>query len=281
MENKYKVNLGDSLVSGTSTGYGTTDTLIVVHPEFPNIKLMAVASADEDCIGASEAASLFCNVVKKKFQNLNSAFFEVSGYRDPLEYSEVCMMDVASNIMTHAGIAISEMNKKAEATTTLTGLKPYLISATIVVTDGMSAYAATLGDTRCCYFENGAFKTLTRVETASDLCRAGKYNEDVLLKLLDRPTHKPVSYVGDYSDLAPMNLQSLPYMALDSIVLMNNGVYRSLDNEMLRQIMSDCNPMDFSENIILAADGLNKFSNDLAVISLVKSPRKKLVLDDD
>lgn len=282
MENKiqYKVNLGGDLVSGVvNRGYNLKNccqTLSLVHPQFPNIKLIALASADLESRYSYDSAAIFCSEVRKRFNSLKDCDFEVSGVSDSEEYSEVSMLDVTSRIMTSVGRQIQEMNSK-EKVSSFESVKPYSLSATIVVTDGIKVGVTTVGDTRCYYTKDGVVRKISRSESLSDLNDV--FSNSELIKMTHRACSKPVCYVGEYTALVQPSVTILDYMDLDSIILMSKNGYSKMSDEALEQAIKNCDSEFIAESLVCAATEANRQSLDMGVIALSKESRKKLVHD--
>lgn len=158
-----KISLGNETVCSVFSEKALAsfnNNLVLVHPKFPEIKLIVTMNPKGHINYAEDSITIFSDMITNIFNGLNILDFMVAGSKDPFEYSYYSTKQVLSYIVAEVCIYMNEKNLSK-----FFHYKPYLISSTMILTDGVTASVTSIGDDSC-YINNN------RVVTELD-CKIG------------------------------------------------------------------------------------------------------------
>lgn len=168
-----KINLGYETVCSVMSEKAVESShkiLVLKHPKFPEIKLIVTINPKGHLNYAKESVDVFGGMVENLFNGLTALDFMVVGTGDALEYSYYSTKQVLSYLLA----SICEyMNSKNLSK--FSKYKPYLISSTMILTDGVTASIASIGDDKCYIKENGTIDMVDCVISSSYIGEANVY----------------------------------------------------------------------------------------------------------
>lgn len=166
-----KINLGYETVCSVMTEKAVETfhkVLILKHPKFSEIKLIVTINPKGHFNYANESVAIFCDIVQSLFNGLTELDFMVVGTSDALEYSYYSTKQVLSYLLAEACEYMASENLRK-----FSKYKPYLISSTMILTDGVTASIGSIGDDKCYIKENG---TIDIVDCSINSSYIGKPN---------------------------------------------------------------------------------------------------------
>ena len=209
MIKKGKIDLGNEtacIVRNERTEKTFNKTLVLQHPRFPEIKLFVTVNPKSHINYSEKATTIFSDIVTNLFNGLTELDFMVAGAADSFEYSYSSTRNVVAYLM-------AEVCKYMESKNSLLfyNYRPYLISSTMILTDGVTASIASIGDDKC-YYKEG--KNLT---SFSDNI------ENV--------------YVGDLKALTQTRVTTFDYSSLSALFVLSHELYKLMENNDLEKFL--------------------------------------------